>query len=228
MMILNGSHDWHNDICGCANDCEICYTSCFCPCIQYGRNVSKLDNTSSQNSCLIYSIFCFFGCQWIPAHSTRGSIRDRYQIEGDVIEDCICHLLCTPLALAQEAQELKSQGQVSQRTFMPINMVAPMTNTVIMQQPIMQHTIVQQPLSPVRMYPSQQSNMMQPTLPGMVFQQQPINNQLYGSSSPGRMMPMGNGNQAGMMMQPQGIQGVGYGYQNNTQYNNGGVTIAKT
>ena len=111
---------------------------------------------------------------------------------------------------------------------MPINMVAPMTNTVIMQQPIMQHTIVQQPLSPVRMYPSQQSNMMQPTLPGMVFQQQPINNQLYGSSSPGRMMPMGNGNQAGMMMQPQGIQGVGYGYQNNTQYNNGGVTIAKT
>lgn len=212
MMILNGSHDWKSDICGCVNDCEICYTSCFCPCIQYGRNVSKLENTSSRNSCLIYSIFCFFGCQWIPAHSTRGSIRDRYQIEGDVIEDCICHLLCTPLALAQEAQELKSQGHVS--PFMPINMVAPMTNTVIMQQPIMQQTIVQQPLSPVRMYPPQQSSMMQPTLPGMVFQQQTANIQSYGSSS-GRMIPMGQGNQVGMI-QHQGMQG-GYGYQINNK-----------
>ncbi|CAG8514746.1 9298_t:CDS:2 [Diversispora eburnea] len=82
-------------------------TSCF-PCITYGQNKAALNPGDS--CCCNSFIYCALECcflWWIPAASTRGAIRARYNIEGSGCGDCMAHICCPCCALVQEARELR-------------------------------------------------------------------------------------------------------------------------
>jgi len=117
---------WTVGFCHCSGTC-CCIL--FCPwwsCIQYGKNVGKLNTGHDELSCcdcclyLICTPFCLTPCCVVP--KTRNRIIRKYNIDEDgcwcdcCYRGCICHCLKHALfpccALSQEADQLEN-GQVA-------------------------------------------------------------------------------------------------------------------
>jgi len=103
--------NWNSDIFHCFGDSNICCVSCFCPCIQYGRNIEAFNQKPCIYPCLIFFFLNFLvGSSWIVSHATRGEIRAKYGINGSCLKDCCCHVWCRCCALAQEGREIKARN----------------------------------------------------------------------------------------------------------------------
>lgn len=88
----------------CKSINKICILSCLpfgSSCIQ-AKAVSI--TRSNEKFCEAFSYSFFFCC--IGAGLNRQHIREFYDIDGTLIEDVFCHLLCEPCASAQEYNEV--------------------------------------------------------------------------------------------------------------------------
>eukprot|EP01089_Gocevia_fonbrunei_P020566 TRINITY_DN76_c0_g1_i2.p1 TRINITY_DN76_c0_g1~~TRINITY_DN76_c0_g1_i2.p1 ORF type:complete len:104 (-),score=9.38 TRINITY_DN76_c0_g1_i2:205-516(-) len=97
--------DWQEGLFGCFSDIESCLCSCFCPCVQIGKNIEAVDG----DGCVLWAIlYMFLPC--IIGTVERGKVRQKYSIEGSVISDLFCSWCCGCCAMAQEAREIKARG----------------------------------------------------------------------------------------------------------------------
>ncbi|KAE9402020.1 PLAC8-domain-containing protein [Gymnopus androsaceus JB14] len=123
---LRGNRDWSSGLCGCYtgddHEMDTCCTACFCPCIIFGRNKTRMDHLANHNSpepsggrtegdCATHGIMSFFfivgGCALqVPL---RATIRDRYSISGSCLGDGCTSVWCYPCALTQEHIEISAE-----------------------------------------------------------------------------------------------------------------------
>ncbi|KAF5386273.1 hypothetical protein D9757_008591 [Collybiopsis confluens] len=123
---LREKRDWSSRLFGCSTggdtETDTCCMACFCPCIVYGRNKTRLDHLSNHGlpepeggttggecaaHALVTSLFCMAGCAMqAPLRST---IRDRYSIRGSGAGDLCTSICCYPCALTQEHIEISAE-----------------------------------------------------------------------------------------------------------------------
>lgn len=186
MMMVNNPV-WTSGICDCFSDMSTCCLSCWCPCVQYGKNVEALTKQACAGPCVTFfclQIMCF-GSSWIVSHQTRVDLRAKFGIEGNCCADCCCHLWCRCCAIAQEAREIQKRG-----------FLAVPNQVVAVQQTQVQGGMMMQPM-PMQGPPMQmQGQPMQMQGQPMHMQGQPM--QMQGMTQQGGMM------QPGMPMQQPG------------------------
>lgn len=115
--------EWKHGIFGCFDNPTLCILTFCCPCYIIGVNAQGV----GQN-CILYGVgflcgYCLFPpftwpLVWVLEYIVRMKVRFQYNLEGDTLTDIAFALLCTPCAMAQEAQELQEAGpeaQVMQR-----------------------------------------------------------------------------------------------------------------
>ena len=173
---------WTSGICDCFSDMSTCCLSCWCPCIQYGKNVEALTKQTCAGPCTTFfclQIMCF-GSSWLVSHQTRVDLRAKFGIDGNCCADCCCHLWCRCCAIAQEAREIQKRG-----------FLAVPNQVVAVQQVQMQGGMMQ----PMQMQGQPMQMQGQPGQP-MQMQGQPM--QMQGGMQQGGMM------QPGMPMQQPG------------------------
>jgi Cys-rich protein (TIGR01571 family) len=89
---------------------DTCLLACFCPCLVYAQNKSKLEGFDSTCiSCILFT--CVNGCFGLCGCMQRGTIRARYNIEGDDLVDCCAHVCCHSCAFTQEKRELEKMSR---------------------------------------------------------------------------------------------------------------------
>ena len=99
------SKDWHQGTCGCMGDMEVCVDGLCCwPCLNFAnaKNLGK-------SGCFYTTLgLLFFPC--IPTVLLRQEARQRYNIEGDTMEDVMLGVCCTQCIICQTAVEIKKHG----------------------------------------------------------------------------------------------------------------------
>jgi len=125
--VVTGSEEWKNDIFSCmdggleAND-HLCLKTTFCPCFTYGKQQERLRNPTLQgyerinNDCIMWAGAQYVcGLSWILTMMKRGEIREKYDIKGDQMSDCLMSWCCGCCALIQQEKEIiarqESAGQ---------------------------------------------------------------------------------------------------------------------
>eukprot|EP01088_Endostelium_zonatum_P013272 TRINITY_DN27725_c0_g1_i1.p1 TRINITY_DN27725_c0_g1~~TRINITY_DN27725_c0_g1_i1.p1 ORF type:complete len:131 (+),score=8.58 TRINITY_DN27725_c0_g1_i1:101-493(+) len=96
--------DWEKSICGCFGDAEICILTCFCPCVQLGKNMEGIGESFALWMLLpiLFYITTAFSGGFLPLSIcipficcvARGNIRNKFGIEGNCCLDCICVCCC--------------------------------------------------------------------------------------------------------------------------------------
>ena len=104
-----GAQHWIENLCGCFTEGSSCLLSFFCPCIQFGENQGRLNNSSGTADCIVYFLLMFCYLQWVASGSARGQLRIRFNIKGNPLGDYLVEFFCLPCALAQVARELKTR-----------------------------------------------------------------------------------------------------------------------
>ncbi|KAK7457208.1 hypothetical protein VKT23_010508 [Stygiomarasmius scandens] len=124
----DGKRDWSTGICSCCGEDAFgkwCM-ACWCPCIVYGENMTRLEHLTTQgtphpeggDSCggdtwLHCCLTTWFGAGWCLQIPGRSKVRSRYSIDGGFCTDCCTICWCTPCALTQEHLEI----QLEERSF---------------------------------------------------------------------------------------------------------------
>ncbi|XP_025014892.1 protein PLANT CADMIUM RESISTANCE 12 [Ricinus communis] len=103
---------WTSGLCDCLDDPSVCFFTCFCPCITFGRIAEIVDrgNTSCQHACLISYAMGF--CAWLYARTYRSKLRGHFSLPEAPCSDSLVHCFCCvcACALCQEYRELKNRG----------------------------------------------------------------------------------------------------------------------
>ncbi|ORY76050.1 hypothetical protein BCR37DRAFT_335876, partial [Protomyces lactucae-debilis] len=92
----------------CMSPCHLCLTAFCCPCVVYGRNVTRMQNPTDPDDfpinlpCLFYYFLGCFGLQCCLGAFSRVQHRSQMGVEGDPLEDFCAHFCCTTCALTQE------------------------------------------------------------------------------------------------------------------------------
>jgi len=120
----NGKRDWTNGICSCFGDFGTCCVACWCPCIIYGQNKTRVKHLrekgyphpeggeSCGSDCMVLGLItCFTGLGWILQIPLRNDVRERYRIRGSGGGDCCTIFWCNPCALTQESREIELEEE---------------------------------------------------------------------------------------------------------------------
>lgn len=101
------SEYWHSGLCDCTDDCCLCCTACWCPCIQFGTNEEKL---GEGNCCLCCTFYYFFsGFSFCFLWNQRSKVRAKYGIVGSGCNDCCVASFCSSCSLCQVSREINYQ-----------------------------------------------------------------------------------------------------------------------
>ncbi|KAG7440564.1 PLAC8-domain-containing protein [Guyanagaster necrorhizus] len=111
---------WSHGLFNFWGDIRTCVSACFCPCITLGRNIDRYDHLqttgyphpdpfgrSCSAPCCAHAACipcCGVACAFQAVY--RGEIRERYGIDGSVIEDCFASTCCYPCQLTQESRQI--------------------------------------------------------------------------------------------------------------------------
>ena len=98
---------WKNSLFGCLADFPSCYTSFFCPCIQYGQNNENLLQNSFGTpccSCCFLAMLC--GSHWCVTSPFRKQLKSKFNLFGASNDDCCIAFCCVCCTLSQEAREI--------------------------------------------------------------------------------------------------------------------------
>jgi Cys-rich protein (TIGR01571 family) len=104
------SQVWSFDIFSCFDEPGTCCISCLCPCIQFGEISSEFDQRNCFTCGAAFAILAYCNLDWCLHTYTRLEIREKYGIEGSVIEDCLCATCCRACALTQARREVEFQN----------------------------------------------------------------------------------------------------------------------
>lgn len=95
--------DFDENILGCFSDLQICCISLIpgsCCCIQ----AVAVDRAQGKGLLSAYVLSCCLFC--IGASINRGLMRDRYNVDGSFLKDCLIWIFCVPCAATQELREV--------------------------------------------------------------------------------------------------------------------------
>jgi len=94
--------DWEHNLCGCFSNLAVCIITHFVPCYTAGMIASKVDD-----SCILHMIlFMIPGVGCFCGALERNKMREKQNIEGSMVGDCLVWYICPTLALVQEATEV--------------------------------------------------------------------------------------------------------------------------
>ena len=102
---------WVHGLCGCCDDIPSCLMSWFCPCIQFGQNYEQMNGSGCLVQALLFAILTSCHLECLLHMSLRGSIRNRFSIEGTGLNDLLITCCCPCCALSQEAREINHKKQ---------------------------------------------------------------------------------------------------------------------
>merc|ERR1711935_1059098 len=101
MMLTVEKRPWTRTICQC--DCGTCIQAFFCHCC-IGKDVAV---ALGDDGCMWCCLYCCFAC-WTPCFicSQRSTLRNRFNLQGDSLNDFILGCFCACCALAQMQHEV--------------------------------------------------------------------------------------------------------------------------
>ncbi|KAJ8763433.1 hypothetical protein K2173_002316 [Erythroxylum novogranatense] len=103
---------WSTGLCHCFDDPQICFITCFCPCITFGQ-IAEIVNRRSP-SCVrcgtVYALLALTGCPCLFSCFYRSVLRAQYDLEESPCPDCLVHFCCEACALCQEHRQLRKMG----------------------------------------------------------------------------------------------------------------------
>ncbi|KAK3936579.1 PLAC8 family-domain-containing protein [Diplogelasinospora grovesii] len=107
-----GYRSWHTWACNFCCPPEVCCMACWCPCIVFGRTYHRLRIDGDlegyekvNDSCLLWFLCSWFGCEWVPQAMQRADIRRKYKLRGNACEDFCCACCCPCCDLVQQEKE---------------------------------------------------------------------------------------------------------------------------
>ena len=105
-----GSGEWSHGLFGCFGDLRLCLITYFVPCYIAGKNAEAVDE-----DCLKHGIFSVIPIvNIVCGMKIRRVIRERKNIQGTDVNDCLMHSFCALCAIVQEGQELKTGDHLDQ------------------------------------------------------------------------------------------------------------------
>ncbi|KAF3769742.1 hypothetical protein M406DRAFT_320048 [Cryphonectria parasitica EP155] len=119
--------EWHASYCGFCSPAGLCFKTCCCPCLTFGKTHHRLKSGANmQNyercntSCLLYCGAGCFGVHWIPIMMQRSEVRDKYNLDGNSVED-LCSACCCPLCdLVQQEKEAAYRESLGRGRIQPV------------------------------------------------------------------------------------------------------------
>ncbi|KAK8960067.1 Cell number regulator 9 [Platanthera guangdongensis] len=112
-MQAQGHVPWSTGLCGCTEDCGNCCTTCFCPCVTFGR-VAEIVDRGSTSCAAAGTVYALLGmltcCHCIYSCFNRKKMRAQYSLQEQPCNDCCVHCCFELCALCQEYRELKNRG----------------------------------------------------------------------------------------------------------------------
>ena len=99
--------DWEESLFGCLSDIPSCLLTCFCSCVQYGQNYEAIHHDGCITQGCIYACLMSCGLQCCVHQGLRGHIRQKFNIFGGGMGDCLATWCCPCCSLTQEAREIK-------------------------------------------------------------------------------------------------------------------------
>lgn len=110
VQMPQGKQGWSSGLFGCFSDCGSCCLTCFCPCVQYGKNYeANFGNGCCSQGC-IYMLLSGCGLCCCVHKGLREDIRRKYALD-EGCGDCLTTCFCSACAICQEARELKARGR---------------------------------------------------------------------------------------------------------------------
>jgi len=107
-----GPIDWNYGLFSCLDEIGLCCMTCIVPCVTFGNLAEAMGE-----DCMMYgaatmvpllNFYCFV--------TMRGRVREKYGIEGSLVNDILSIWCCGICALVQTARQAKIQpGQEMQR-----------------------------------------------------------------------------------------------------------------
>lgn len=87
-------------LCGCFDNVGVCILTFLVPCYTVGKTADALGD-----SCLFCgAVYPLMPC--VVGASLRARIREKKNIDGDSLHDCLVHLFCPPCAAVQDHREI--------------------------------------------------------------------------------------------------------------------------
>ncbi|POY76131.1 hypothetical protein BMF94_0854 [Rhodotorula taiwanensis] len=125
---LDGMRDWNHELCSCHEAPALTAAACFCPCLVYSANRSRLTHLAATGQpnpapqhiglwCGLYALAPQLGGigQAAMQFVSRFQTRQRYSIRGNMVEDALIGTFCTTCSLVQEARELQDEEEALQQ-----------------------------------------------------------------------------------------------------------------
>lgn len=100
--VVTQPRPWSSSLCGCFEDCDICFMGFFCE--EY--LLCDISSRMGEGSCLP----CLCGMGTVLG-GLRIKLRTQENIEGSILDDYFCSMCCTSLVLCQMARELNYIGE---------------------------------------------------------------------------------------------------------------------
>ncbi|CAG9466797.1 unnamed protein product [Pedinophyceae sp. YPF-701] len=102
--------DWESGLCGCFNDIGICCCVYLCGPCTYCHTAADAHDITCGEACLGLCVCSFIGCTFCAAVADRRKLRQKYNIKGSTIADCLAVACCPICAQCQEAYQTVHKG----------------------------------------------------------------------------------------------------------------------
>lgn len=125
-LVIRGG-TWSTGLCDCSPNPGTCCLGLACPCMLYGRTQYRLARKSRREdptnmlgyekcngSCVAMALLC--GWQWLLATIQHTRTRKAYDIEGDIVSDCLHATYCTCCTLIRDEREIRIREETRAET----------------------------------------------------------------------------------------------------------------
>jgi len=106
---------WTAGLFDCFEPIEDCVIGYFAPCVIYGRTSERLlkgndaEHELVNNECIMFGVAACFGLHWVLNTLKRSELREKYHIEGSIVEDCALSWCCGCCAVIQQDKEVRTR-----------------------------------------------------------------------------------------------------------------------
>lgn len=104
-----GENEWDTQCYECWADPVVCGCGYLCPCALIPRNMEAIDGQSCEGHLCSAIVMCCLAPCYVA--SRRTMMRDRYQLKGSKMEDCLLTCFCAACSTCQIARELRLRDE---------------------------------------------------------------------------------------------------------------------
>ncbi|KAI9745517.1 MAG: hypothetical protein M1818_001051 [Claussenomyces sp. TS43310] len=103
---------WTASIFGCFDPIDTCLVTCCCPCVTFGKTHHRVRKGADMTTYSPFNVSCLgwyaascCGVHWIMNMMQRHDIREKGNLEGDIVTDCLLACCCSCCDLIQQEKE---------------------------------------------------------------------------------------------------------------------------